>query len=150
VYIVQDVRVTFNLDKNGLIFVQSAQLVEEVAATEEPPAVPEVEGEAKDVKEEKVCGRIICVCKDIFCTIGSLWLLILLQFDGLSLLLVATCVQDANPAPAKKKFKKTDLEVIVESFGVSRDQVKASIELEASMVSTPSPSLRQSPCDTSY
>lgn len=87
-----DVRVTFNIDKHGCVYLQSAQMLEEVI--EEPPVAPEAkEGETPVPvpSEEKV------------------------------------------DAPAKKRFKKTDLVVNAEMFGLTRDEIKASLELEASM-----------------
>lgn len=46
----------------------------------------------------------------------------------------AAPAEDEKPAePAKKRFKKTDLEVVTDIFGLSRDDIKASLELEASM-----------------
>jgi heat shock 70kDa protein 4 len=70
----KDVRVTFDLDRNGLVGVASAQLMEEYM---------------EEAKEGE------------------------------------------NAEPAKKKFKKVDLEVVSECFCLSREQIKQCIELEA-------------------
>lgn len=79
-----DVRVTFNVDKHGLVFIQSAQFMEEVKVTEQEE---KKDGDAKEGKED----------------------------DG------------------KRRFKKIDLQVVVEEPGLTREQIKQSIELEASM-----------------
>lgn len=90
--IIGDVRVTWNLDKNGFIYVQSAQLLEEVLNEPEPlPSVPTSNNNNTEGKAESKENEI------------------------------------------KKRFKKTDLEVIVETTGLSKDDIKAALELEASM-----------------
>jgi len=100
-----DVRVTWNLDKHGLVFVQSAQLMEEIPYSPEEIAAAEAaaaaaaegkEGEGKEAKEGDA----------------------------------------AAPKPVditKKRFKKIDLQVDVERSGLTKDDVKAAIELEAQM-----------------
>eukprot|EP01038_Epipyxis_sp_PR26KG_P006796 gene6796-9309_t len=87
-----DIRVTWNLDKNGFIYIQSAQLLEEiipVPGEENPPVQP-----GGDSKE-----------------------------DG----------KDGDGSSNKKKFKKTDLEVSSSFGGLSTENVKQALELEASM-----------------
>jgi len=86
-----DVRVTWNLDKHGFVYVQSAQLMEEIPYTaEELEAAAASEG--KEAKEGET------------------------KID-----------------PTKKRFKKTDLQVVVETPGLSPAEVKAALELEAQM-----------------
>lgn len=93
-----DIRVTWNLDKHGLLYVQSAQLLEEIKDDGTTPPSP-AEGGA-DAKSD-----------------------------------TASSTAEGGEATAnKKRFKKTDLEVVVEySLGLTRDEVKEAIELEASM-----------------
>jgi heat shock protein 4 len=86
-----DVRVTFNLDKHGCVFLQSAQMLEEVAAEE--PAPP-----AAEAKEGAEPAPV-----------------------------------PSEDAPAKKRFRKTDLDVATEVFGLTKEDIKASLELEATM-----------------
>jgi len=95
-----DVRVTFALDKHSCVYIQSAQMMEEVAVEETK------EAEGKDAKvEEKKDGA-----------------------EG------APAVASTEVAgPPKKKFHKVDLEISAEIFGLSRDDVKRALELEASM-----------------
>jgi len=91
-----DVRVTWNLDKHGLVYVSSAQLMEEIPYTAEELAAAEAAaaaGESKDAKEG----------------------------------------ESKTVDPSKKRFKKTDLEVVVESTGLSAAEIKAALELEAQM-----------------
>ena len=92
---INDVRVTWNLDKNGFVYVQSAQLLEEVKLTAEEEQAAEKEAKEKDAKE-----------KD----------------DG-----------NSGSAGSKRRFKKTDLEVVVEHPGLSKEQIKAAIDLETDM-----------------
>ena len=94
-----DVRVTFNIDKHGCVYLQSAQSLEEVPV-EAPPAAPAAAAEGKEGEGKE----------------GE-----------------ATPAPAPADEPAKKRFKKTDLEVVTEQFGLSRDEIKASLELEASM-----------------
>lgn len=82
-----DVRVTWNLDKHGFVYVSSAQLMEEIPYTAEEIAA--AAGEAKE-GETKV-------------------------------------------DTTKKRYKKTDLQVVVETPGLSPAEVKAALELEAQM-----------------
>jgi len=85
-----DIRVTWNLDKNGFVYVQNAQLLEEVM--NDNITSPTTNGEEnKDITSETKENEI------------------------------------------KKRFKKTDLEVITESPGLSKDHIKEALELEASM-----------------
>ena len=103
-----DVRVTFHLDKNGCVFVQSAQLFEELpaAAPDAPDAAAEgeakTEGEGKDGEGKDGEGK-----------------------DGES--------KDGAAAAPKKRFRKTDLQVMVETPGLTSGEVKVALELEASM-----------------
>jgi len=83
-----DVRITWNLDKNGFVYIQSAQLLEEIAASasdDSTTAVNPIESKEGDA--------------------------------------------NAN----KKRFKKIDLEVVAEYPGLTKNDVKEAIELEASM-----------------
>lgn len=85
-----DVRVTFGLDRHGLVHVQSAQLMEELSAEEIAKLnASESKSDSKEPEESK---------------------------EG-----------------SKKKFKKVDLKVDTEEPGLTRDQIKAALELEASM-----------------
>lgn len=89
-----DVRITWNLDKNGLIYVQSAQLLEEVLPGSEEATNGESKGEGKEGEEK-----------------GS-----------------------ETPAEApKKRFKKNDLQFTTELPGLTKEEVKNAMELEASM-----------------
>ncbi len=81
-----DVRVTFNLDRNMIVAVQSAELMEEVKAEET---------KAEEGKESK---------------------------EG-----------DAKEGEAKKKFRKVALKVDVDEPGLTKQQIKEALELEASM-----------------
>lgn len=78
-----DVRLTWNLDRNGCVYVQSAQFMEEVKV----PAEGEAPAEGKE----------------------------------------------GEPVSSKKRFKKTDLEVVVQTPGLSPEEMKKTLELEASM-----------------
>ena len=90
----KDVRVTFNLDKHGILGVQSAQLLEEY--TVEEPVTPTEEAKPEDEK-----------------------------------------TADEKPAAAttvlKKKLRKIDLTVTVDTLTLSRDDIKAAVEIEARM-----------------
>lgn len=81
-----DVRVTFNMDKNGCVVITGAQLMEEL-----PPAETSESAEGKEAQEK---------------------------------------AEDSTP---KKRFKKVDLHVDSVSFGLTRQQIKDTIELEAQM-----------------
>lgn len=85
-----DVRVTFALDRHGLVHVQSAQLMEELSAEEIAKL---------NAAESKVDGK----------------------------------EQEESKESSKKKYKKVDLKVDVEEPGLTRDQIKAALEVEASM-----------------
>eukprot|EP01031_Cornospumella_fuschlensis_P026854 gene26854-32453_t len=93
-----DVRVTFNLDKHSLLYVQSAQLMQEVPAGEEgkESEAKAAEGKATEAKEGK---------------------------EG----------EEGEGSKGGKKYKKIDLEVVHEYPGLTREQIKASLEQEASM-----------------
>mmetsp|Transcript_38926 Transcript_38926/g.67368 ORF Transcript_38926/g.67368 Transcript_38926/m.67368 type:complete len:786 (-) Transcript_38926:303-2660(-) len=82
-----DVRVTWNLDKHGFVYVSSAQLMEEIPYTAE-----ELAAAAGETKEGET------------------------KID-----------------PTKKRFKKTDLQVVVATPGLTGAEVKAALELEAQM-----------------
>jgi len=84
----KDVRVTFNLDKNSLAYIQSAEILEEIMVPEEPLPVPPSEGKEGEATAEPVM---------------------------------------------KKKLHKTELKVVSESFGITKDEIKGCIELEAQM-----------------
>ena len=89
----KDVRVTFNLDKHGLAYIQSAEILEEIIVAEEPLPVPPSEGKegeatSPDVKAEPVM---------------------------------------------KRKLQKTELKVVSETFGITKDEIKGCIEMEAQM-----------------
>jgi heat shock protein 4 len=89
----KDVRVTFNLDKHGILGVQGAQLLEEY--TVEEPVTPAEEAKPEDEK-----------------------------------------TADEKPAATtvlKKKLRKIDLTVNVDTLTLSRDDIKAAIEIEARM-----------------
>lgn len=117
----QDVRVTFNLDKNGCVYVQSAEMLQEIveedapASAESDAAAAPSEGEAKDAesKEEDAKGDAKDDAKD----------------DAKE----EKKDDKATNSPPKKRFRKTDLDVVVTSSGLAPDEVKASLELEASM-----------------
>lgn len=88
-----DMRVTWNLDKNGFLVVQSAQLFVEVPHTQE-----EIDNANKAAAE-------------------------------------AAAKEGKAPEPVqmKKKYKKTDLEVVIDRLGLTDAEMKAAAELEASM-----------------
>jgi heat shock protein 4 len=85
-----DVRVTFNLDRNSCVYLQSAQWMEEyfVEESKAPEAKDEKEG---DKKETEVKPEM------------------------------------------KKKFKKVDLAVETEIFGLTRDDIRKAMDLEGAM-----------------
>jgi len=91
----EDVRVTFNIDKHGCVYLQSAQMLEEIPpepVTEESNS-KEGEGKAAEGKEGEEKGA-------------------------------------TEAGPAKKRFRKTELEIVADVFSVSRDDVKASLKLK--------------------
>lgn len=90
---VGDVRVTWNLDKHGFVYVQSAQLMEELPYTAEELEAAAAAAAAPEAK------------------------------DG----------ESKTVDPSKKRFKKTDLQVVVETPGLSPAEIKAALELEANM-----------------
>ena len=91
-----DVRVTFNIDKHGLLQLSGAELLEEL-----PFVADDKASEDKKTNDEKKAE------------------------EGKS--------EDSKSAEGKKKYKKVDLEVITSTFSLSREQIKSSIELEASI-----------------
>ena len=90
-----DIRVTWNLDKNGFVYVQNAQLLEEVI--NEPATTAPATANGEENKDN------------------------------------ATTTTEAKENENKKRFKKTDLEVITETTGLSKEAIKEALELEASM-----------------
>lgn len=90
---VGDVRVTWNLDKHGFVYVQSAQLMEELPYTAEELEAAAAAATAAEGKEGEA----------------------------------------KTVDPSKKRFKKTDLQVVVEAPGLSAAEIKAALELEANM-----------------
>jgi heat shock protein 4 len=92
-----DIRVTFGLDKSGLVYLQSAQLLQELTEAETKEAEAK-EAEGKSADENK-----------------------------------NTTEAKEGDTAAKKRFRKIDLQVSIEEHGLSRDQIKAAIEIEASM-----------------
>jgi len=90
-----DVRVTFNIDKHGCLYISSAELLEEIIITSENEKSNDNENEKNPENE--------------------------------------TTSTEGKSSESKKKFKKIDLDVITSTFGLSKEAIKASIELEASM-----------------
>eukprot|EP00604_Paraphysomonas_vestita_P003705 CAMPEP_0174822838 /NCGR_PEP_ID=MMETSP1107-20130205/19020_1 /TAXON_ID=36770 /ORGANISM="Paraphysomonas vestita, Strain GFlagA" /LENGTH=438 /DNA_ID=CAMNT_0016043045 /DNA_START=1125 /DNA_END=2441 /DNA_ORIENTATION=+ len=84
-----DVRVTFNMDKNGCVIISGAQLMEELPPAESTEQSTTSTGEGKESQPEE-------------------------------------------SAP-KKRFKKVDLQIDTVSFGLTSQQIKDTIELEAQM-----------------
>jgi heat shock 70kDa protein 4 len=91
----RDVRVTFNVDKHGMIVLQSAELMEPLDDDSAEQQTEKKEEEKKDAGDSKEGG-------------------------------------DAGEA-GKKKFKKVVLSVDIEQPGLSVQQVKDTLELEARM-----------------
>jgi heat shock protein 4 len=91
-HLAADVRVTFALDRSGLVFLSSAQLMEELP--------PEAEGEGKTAEEGK----------------GG---------EGKE--------GEGTSSSGKRRFRKVELKVDIEEPGLTRQQIKEAIELEASM-----------------
>lgn len=89
-----DVRVTFNLDKHSLLYVQSAQLMQEV-----PPGEDSKEAEGKTSEGKEADSK-----------------------EG-----------EEGEGSKGKRYRKVDLEVLHEFPGLTREQIKASLEQEASM-----------------
>jgi len=90
-----DVRVSFNLDKNGCIVVTSAEMMEPIV--EEPKPIPESKDDkasSKETSDDKA---------------------------------------EQPPAPPKKRFAKIPLNFEVQTFGLSKNQIKEALELEANM-----------------
>lgn len=92
-----DIRVTWNLDKNGFVYVQNAQLLEEVI--NDPTTTSSTTPSALNGEENK---------------------------DNVT-------TNETKENENKKRFKKTDLEVITETTGLSKEAIKEALELEASM-----------------
>lgn len=91
-----DIRVTWNLDKNGFVYVQNAQLLEEVINDPTTTTPPTTTANGEENKE-------------------------------------STTTTEGKENENKKRFKKTDLEVITETTGLSKEAIKEALELEASM-----------------
>jgi heat shock protein 4 len=118
----QDVRVTFNIDKNGCVIVQSAEMLQEIVEEEAPaaPVAASTEGEGKEGEAKANEGEAKAdegEGKEGEVKEGE-------GKEGEE--------KKADAAP-KKRFRKTDLEVSISTSGLSSDEVKAGIELEASM-----------------
>lgn len=136
----QDVRVNFNIDKNGCVYLVGAEMLEElppeekkeeVSAKEEDKAADAKEGVAStetpaegaatpeaaagDAKDDTAGGGDDKKAEESKAT------------DG------ASEAKDAVKAPPKKKFKKTDLQTVVNVFGLNSEDIKKSLELEAAM-----------------
>ncbi len=114
----QDVRVTFNIDRNMCVYLQSAEMLEEIVEEEKPeePAAPmETEGDAKGDDSAKDEGQE----KDSAKT----------ESDGKE----GESKAAEAPAPAKKKFKKTDLETVMEFAGLTPAEIQSATELEGRM-----------------
>merc|ERR1711968_416111 len=99
-----DVRVGFNLDRNGCVYVTSAEMMEPIV---EEATLPEAkakegaevkEGDAKETKEGEGKGD-----------------------------------EATPPPPPKKKFSKTPLTIERVTFGLDKQQIKDAKELEAAM-----------------
>jgi len=105
----QDVRVTFNIDKHGCVYLQCAEMLEEIAAAAEE-AKPDEAAPAPDAADAKAEGDSK-------------------EADAAK----SGDEKSADAAPAKKRFKKTDLATVIETFGLTRNDIKKALELEASM-----------------
>mmetsp|Transcript_43317 Transcript_43317/g.31630 ORF Transcript_43317/g.31630 Transcript_43317/m.31630 type:complete len:830 (-) Transcript_43317:216-2705(-) len=90
-----DIRVTFALDKSGLVFLQSAQLMQEFTEAENKEADAKAAAEAKEAEQKGAEGK--------------------------------------EAEAVKKRFRKIDLNVTIDEPGLSRDQIRTAIEIEASM-----------------
>lgn len=114
----KDVRITWNLDKNGFVYVVSAQLLEEVKVdpAEEKAAAADAKTDAKnaagDAKDGAAAGASDAKADDKSAPDSK---------------------AAEDQAPAKKRFKKTDLEITVERNGMTHDDIKSAIELEGNM-----------------
>jgi heat shock protein 4 len=98
-----DVRVTFTMDKHGCVVISSTQLMEEL-----PPAPVEEkkEEEKKDESEEK-------------------------KEDGEAK--KEESEEKKEEPAAKRRFKKVDLDVETTSFGLTKQQLRDTLETEAAM-----------------
>ncbi len=109
--VAQDVRVNFNIDKNHCVYLQSAEMLEEIIeeAKPEAPAMDVEGGDDKKVTEGE--GK-----------------------EGDSKTEGDEKESEAKAdAPAKKRFKKTDLETVVECSGLTGPEITKAIEFEGSM-----------------
>lgn len=104
-----DVRVTWNLDKNGSVYVQSAELLQEIIGTEE-----EKKEEGKDEGKESKEGEEK-ESKEGEAKVGD------------------TEALPVAPTSTKRRYKKTDVQVSTNLPGLTTQNIKDSIELEASM-----------------
>lgn len=133
----QDIRVTFNIDKSGCVYVQSAEMLSEIPAeavaeaapAATPAAATEGTGADDKAKEEAPAaaeGKEGEEGKTADGKEGA---------DSEEGKAGEEKKEDKDSAAGtpKKRFRKTDLEVTVTSSGLSMDEVKAGIELEASM-----------------
>jgi heat shock protein 4 len=95
-----DVRVTFNIDKHGIVFISSAQLMEEIRGGDEGKEASGSETKATEGKEAE--GK---------------------SSEG----------KEGNPS-SKRRFKRVDLAIDAsDEQGLTRQQIKEALELEASM-----------------
>lgn len=128
----QDVRVTFNVDKSGCVFVQSAEMLSEIPAeTEEAaPAAADGGAGAEEKAKEEAPAAAAAEGKDGDEGKAAEGKEAASSEEGKA---GEEKKEDKGSTPAKKRFRKTDLEVSVTCSGLSSDEVKAGIELEASM-----------------
>jgi heat shock 70kDa protein 4 len=112
----KDIRVTFNIDRNGCVFLQSAEMLEEIIEETKPveESKPEDASDAKEGSDSKEGDA--AKTED--------------EAKPEEAKPVAT---DATAAPAKKRFRKSDLQTVVECSGLTADDIKKAIELEGSM-----------------
>lgn len=115
----QDVRVTFNVDKSGCVYVQSAEMLSEIPAETEEAAEGDKspkQDTAPEAKEDETAATAAAAGKE-----GE---------EGKA---GEEKKEDKAGGTPKKRFRKTELEVEESLFGMSGDDVKAGIELEATM-----------------
>ena len=117
----QDVRVTFNIDRSGCVYVQSAEMLseipveaEETTKADEGGSKEGVPSEAKDTGDK---GQTSAEGKDGEESKAS----------------EEKKNEDKASNTPKKRFRKTDLEIVYTASGLTKDEIKASIELETSM-----------------
>ena len=126
----QDVRVTFNIDKHGCVYLQCAEMLEEIPAEEVKPVEESVAADATTPMDTTdATATATADSKE-----GEA------KSDGDDSKTAAAADTEAKPAtpaadatPAKKRFRKTDLETVIELPGLTRTDIKNALELEASM-----------------